>query len=257
MRAADDRNNVPDSSGSDKLTPGELTKSSREIRWLDNFWYYHKWKVIIAAFFLVVLVIGLVQIFSRVEYDVYVTVAVPYTMNADENGRFTELLQKFCPRDFNGDGDVLVYVQGYQVYSDSEYESEKAYWEVRSEQFQINSVYNQSQIRAFDQYLMNGQSTLLLLSPYMFETKKDNGHLLALADVYGEDPLPEGVTADGYGIRLSETDFYRNNPAARVLPADTVLCLHTPVLSVRNGKAQDDTAARKMFRAIADYRVKE
>lgn len=156
MRAADDRNNVPDSSGSDKLTPGELTKSSREIRWLDNFWYYHKWKVIIAVFFLVVLVIGLVQIFSRVEYDVYVTVAVPYTMNADENGRFTELLQKFCPRDFNGDGDLLVYVQGYQVYSDSEYESEKAYWEVRSEQFQINSVYNQSQIRAFDQYLMNG-----------------------------------------------------------------------------------------------------
>ena len=137
------------------------------------------------------------------------------------------------------------------------FRSEKAYWEVRSEQFQINSVYNQSQIRAFDQYLMNGQSTLLLLSPYMFETKKDNGHLLALADVYGEDPLPEGVTADGYGIRLSETDFYRNNPAARVLPADTVLCLHTPVLSVRNGKIQDDTAAREMFRAIADYRVKE
>ena len=67
----------------------------------------------------------------------------------------------------------------------------------------------------------------------------------------------EGVTADGYGIRLSETDFYRNNPAARVLPADTVLCLHTPVLSVRNGKIQDDTAAREMFRAIADYRVKE
>ena len=36
-----------------------------------------------------------------------------------------------------------------------------------------------------------------------------------------------------------------------------VLCLHTPVLSVRNGKIQDDTAAREMFRAIADYRVKE
>ena len=124
-------------------------------------------------------------------------------MNAEENGRFTELLQKFCPRDFNGDGDLLVYVQGYQVFSDSEYESEKAYWEVRSEQFQINSVYNQSQIRAFDQYLMNGQSTLLLLSPYMFETKKDNGHLLALVDVYGEDPLPEGATASGCPKRTS------------------------------------------------------
>ena len=68
--------------------------------------------------------------------------------------------------------------------------------------------------------------------------------MLALVDVCTEDPLPEGVTADGYGIRLSETDFYRNNPAARVLPADTVLCLHTPVLSVRNGKIHDDTAAR-------------
>ncbi len=33
-------------------------------------------------------------------------------MNADENGRFTELLQKFCPRDFYGDGDLLVLRAG-------------------------------------------------------------------------------------------------------------------------------------------------
>ncbi len=255
--SADERNNAPDASGGDKLTPGNLTESSRQIRWLDNFWYHHKWKVIVSMFFLVVLVIGLVQIFSRVEYDIYVTLAVPYTMNTDEREKFTELLQKFCPHDYNGDGSALVYVQGYQVYSDDEYASEKAYWESQGEQFQINSVYNQSQIRAFDQYLMNGQSTLLLLSPYMYETKKDNGHLLSLSEVYGDAALPSAVMADGYGIRLSETDFYRYNPAAQVLPADTILCLHTPVLSLRNGEKCDDTAAREMFRAIADYRVKE
>ena len=30
-------------------------------RFLDNFWYHHKWKTIIGLFFLIVLIIGTVQ----------------------------------------------------------------------------------------------------------------------------------------------------------------------------------------------------
>ena len=141
-----ENNSVTNQTEDGKLCPGSLTESSRAIRRLDNFWYHHKWKVIVALFFLIVLAVGLVQIFSRVEYDVYVTVAVPYTMNSEENAELSELLQKFCSEDYNGDGDVRVYVQGYQVYSDEEYESEKAYWEAQGEKFRINSAYNQNQI---------------------------------------------------------------------------------------------------------------
>jgi hypothetical protein len=252
-----ENNSVTNQTEDGKLCPGSLTESSRAIRRLDNFWYHHKWKVIVALFFLIVLAVGLVQIFSRVEYDVYVTVAVPYTMNSEENAELSELLQKFCSEDYNGDGDVRVYVQGYQVYSDEEYESEKAYWEAQGEKFRINSAYNQNQISSFDQYLMNGQSTLLLLSPYMYETKKDNGHLLPLSEVFGSDSLPDGTLEDGYGVRLSDTDFYRYNPAAQILPADTILCLHAPVLSLTSGEKYDDSAARELFRAIVDYKVKE
>lgn len=237
-----------------KLTPGDLTESSRTVRKLDNFWYHYKWTVIIGVFFLLIFIVGIVQIASRVDYDLYITVAVPYTMNATEKDDLIELLQKVCPRDFNGDGEVHVYIQTYQVYSDEEYASERAYWEAQSEQFQVNSVYNQSQIKQFNSYIMNGQSTLLVLSPYMYAEKANADLLLPIADVYGSEPLPVGVTEDGYGIRLSETDFYRYNPAAQVLPADTILCLHNPVWW---GETYDDSAAREMFHALADWRVKQ
>lgn len=237
-----------------KLTPGDLTESSRTVRRLDNFWYHYKWTVIIGAFFLLILIVGIVQIVSHVDYDLYITVAVPYTMNATEKDDLTELLQKICPRDFNEDGEVHVYIQTYQVYSEDEYASEQAYWEAQSERFQINSVYNQSQIKAFNSYIMNGQSTLLVLSPYMYAEKADADLLLPVADVYGSESHPAGVTKDGYGIRLSETDFYKYNPAAQVLPADTILCLHKPLWW---GEKYDDSAAREMFRALVDWRVKE
>lgn len=239
-----------------KLAAGELTESSPVLRKLDNFWYHYKWVVIIALFFAVILIIGVVQICNRESYDIQVAVAVPYTMDAEEKDDFTALLTRYC-KDYNGDGKTLVYLHTNQIYSDEEYQSERAYWEAQSEQFYIDSSYNSNQLEDLEQYLMNGECNLLFVSPYIYETKRDNGHLLAVSEVYGEDELPNGVTADGYGIRLSETDFYQYSPAAQVLPADTILCLQAPIISVKDWNKSDDSDAREMFRAIADHRVKE
>ena len=32
----------------------KLTSSNKILTWLSNFWYYHKWKVIIIAFFAII-----------------------------------------------------------------------------------------------------------------------------------------------------------------------------------------------------------
>ena len=46
-----------------------ITASSPFMRWLDNFWYHHKWKVIIIAFFAIVIIIGVVQMLSKEDSD--------------------------------------------------------------------------------------------------------------------------------------------------------------------------------------------
>lgn len=242
--------------GEEKLSPVSLTESSRALRWLDNFWYHHKWGVIVTLFFAVILIVGIVQICDRESYDMQVSVAVPYTMKAQEKEDFVDLLAQFC-RDYNEDGKTLVFAQTNQVYSAEEYESEKAYWEEQSEQFYIDSAYNSSQLENFEQYIMQGECTLMFLSPYVYSLKKESDHLLPLVELYGDAALPSGATEDGLGIRLAETDFYRYNPAAHALPADTIICLQRPLIDMKNWKTYDDSHAREVFRAIADYCVKE
>ena len=46
---------------SDKLEAGDIKAASPALRWLDNFWYHHKWKVIIISFFVVVFAVGIFQ----------------------------------------------------------------------------------------------------------------------------------------------------------------------------------------------------
>lgn len=242
--------------GEEKLSPASLTESSRALRWLDNFWYHHKWGVIITLFFAVILIVGVVQICDRESYDMQVSVAVPYTMKAQEKEDFVDLLAQFC-QDYNEDGKTLVFLHADQVYSSEEYESEKAYWEQQSEQFYIDSAYNLNQLEDFEQYIMQGECTLMFLSPYVYSLKKESDHLLPLVELYGDAALPSGATEDGLGIRLAETDFYRYNPAAHALPADTIICLQRPLIDMKNWKTHDDSRAREVFRAIADYRVKE
>ena len=41
----------------------------------ENFWYYHKWKVIIAVFFVVVFIVCSLQMCSRDEQDITVMYA--------------------------------------------------------------------------------------------------------------------------------------------------------------------------------------
>ena len=68
---------------------------------------------------------------------------------------------------------------------------------------------------------------------------------------------PEGLTEDGYGVYLCETDFYRYSPAAQVLPDNLVLCILEPTLF--GGSSNEETYRQSVafFRAMADYRVKE
>ena len=109
---------------SDKLEAGDIVAASPALRWLDNFWYHHKWTVIIVAFFVAVAVVGLVQMVNRPRYDTSVCLASPYKMNKEERADMEALFQRICPDDFNGNGEKLVNLVEYQIYSEEEFESE-------------------------------------------------------------------------------------------------------------------------------------
>lgn len=241
----------------DKLQPGDLTERSRVLRWLDNFWFYNKWKIIIGGFFLTVLIIGLVQILGQDKYDTTVAVACAYRMDTEEREKFMELMGRFCPEDYDGNGEKAVNLRWYQVYSEEEYKEAVSEAAAESMYFEVNAKYNSDEYQNFNAYILTGDSSVVMVSPYLYSILADGHRLMPLSEVYGDGELPVGATEDGYGIYLSQTDFYQYNQAAQPLPDTTILCLLRATVS---GEASDpDTYSHSvaMFRALADYRVSE
>ncbi len=241
----------------DKLEAGSLTASSPALKWLDNFWYHYKWTVIVVAFFVVVLIVCTVQLLSRPNYDTSVVLGCTYRMNSDEHEALNKLLVNICPSDFNGDGEKQINIMDYQVYSEEEYVAEAESYEAESDHFPINRQYNTDEYNNFNNYTLTGESSVYIISPYLYELLRTSGRLLPLSDIYTDGELPTGAMADGYGIALSETDFYRYHPEVQMLPNSLILCLHRPTISGNSSREELYENEKTFFRAIADFEVKE
>ena len=241
----------------EKLEAGSIVEASPTLKWLDNFWYHYKWTVIVVAFFLTVGIICLVQFFTRPSYDTSITIACPYRMNNEERADFEALMESLVS-DFNGDGDKLVNVMIYQIYSEDEFLAEKESIEaVETGSFDLNRQFNLEEYNNFNRLTMTGENSVYLLSPYLYETLRQANRLKPLSEIYPDGTLPAGAREDGYGINLSETDFYKYHSAAQVLPDSLILCVHRPTL--KGAASNEATYANELtfFRALADYKVLE
>ena len=241
----------------EKLEAGSIVEASPTLKWLDNFWYHYKWTVIVVAFFLTVGIICLVQFFTRPSYDTSITIACPYRMNNEERVDFEALMESLVS-DFNGDGDKLVNVMIYQIYSEDEFLAEKESIEaVETGSFDLNRQFNLEEYNNFNRLTMTGENSVYLLSPYLYETLRQANRLKPLSEIYPDGTLPAGAREDGYGINLSETDFYKYHSAAQVLPDSLILCVHRPTL--KGAASNEATYANELtfFRALADYKVLE
>lgn len=243
--------------GTDKLEARSLTETSSALRWLDNFWYHYKWTCIVAVFFVSVAIVCLVQLLSRPKYDTSMVFATHYRMNNEERADFEDLLNRICPEDFNDDGEKKVNLVVYQVYSEDEYQAEaESYAQVESDRFVLNGKYNNDEIQNFNQYAMTGETSVYIVSPYLYQNLLEGKRLKPLSEVYSNGQLPAGARADGCGIDFAKTDFYMYNPAAQSIPDTAILCVLRPTISGNSSEADTYADELAFFRAIADYRVK-
>lgn len=241
----------------DKLEPANIEETSPVMKWLDNFWYHYKWTVIVVAFFVAVITIAIVQFVTAPDYDIHIVYAGYYRMDSEERARFEDTINGICPRDFNGNGEKLVNIRDFQIYSEQEMIEEQSRYEAEGDHFEINRKYNADEFNSFSNYSLTGDSSVYIISPSLYENLKSANRLAPLTDLYAGGELPAGAMADGFGIALGETDFYRYNPSVQMLQKDLVLCILRPNLVGANSEDKTYGEAVEFFRAIADYRVKQ
>ena len=240
----------------EKLEAGSVVERSPLLRWLDNFWYHHKWTVIVTVFFAVVLIMGLVQILSKDAYDVSLTYGGSYRMNDEERVEFEAVLNSLCPEDYDGNGKKAVQYMIYEVYSEKEILKLKAEAEEQGQDFVFNAKYNQDEFDNFTAFAGTGECSVYFLSPYLYEVLKASDRVLPLKELYGEQPLPEGALEDGFGVALKDTDLYEYHSAVQTLPEDTVVCLlRSTVWNMSGSREEAYRHAEALFRALVEFDV--
>ena len=207
----------------------KIKLSSPFLEKLENFWFYHKWKVIIGAFFLIVIGVGVFQMATKEKYDTQITVATHTIYYEEHLVSFEKALTSFMPGDVNGDGKKNLAVFRYKIFSEDEL---KAANEVDTDQNGNPIIYadpdfNREQITDLNSSIASGQCTVMFLSKSQYDAMVDKRDedvlLLPMSELFGGE-MPNGVADNGYGILLREIDAYKLE-GFNWLPSDTVICI--------------------------------
>jgi hypothetical protein len=216
----------------------ELVEQSPFLRWLDNFWYHYKWTVIISAFFALVLIVCVVQMFADPVYDINIGYSGTYGFSATEAEMMYNDLSAALPNDLNGDGARYAGFIRYQIYSEEEIKEEWKQVEQAREEAKakgedpaeitskINLAFNTEQYSQFTNSLLTGQCYIYLCSPFVYDTVKSSGRVCRLADLGGNVP---SYAYDECAVLLKDTPMYQNSEILQKLPEDTLVCLLTEI----------------------------
>ena len=230
----------------------EIKIESAAYKKLDNFWYYYKWHVIVALFVIFAVVVCTVQACSREKEDIQIIYAGGSYIEGDAYLEISKALSSVLPEDFDGDGKKNVGFVNYQIYSQEEIEELEKITLPDGTKNIVDKAQNSSNMTSYSSYMMTGEVSVCFLSEDLFENLKKNDRLRPLSDIFEEIP---DSSYDEYGIKLSETDFYKYNSSIRAMGEDTVICLMRQTVVGTSSNDEEYKKAVETFKAIAQFSI--
>lgn len=242
--------------GEDKLHPKEIKIEGGAAEKAVNFWFYHKWKVIISLFVAFIVLVACLQTCASVKDDVLVLYAGPCNIGASGVEGMSVALSEGLPRDFNGDGEKHASLVGLCIFSPEQVAELADKAKTDTSIVGVNTAFNQQELSSFDNLILTGEYSLCLLDPWLYERVASSGGFSKLADVLGY--TPEGAYS-AYAINFKSTAYAKAYAEQfQYLPDDTLLCIRNTnsMGSVVNKDAtlKKHSYAVEMFCAIVNYK---
>lgn len=225
-----------------------IENESRVAKAISNFWYHHRWTVIIVTFFVAVFIIILAQMLLRVDYDCKITFAGNYKLSSASQSMIANDLQGLMKEDLNGDGEKHVSIIHYSVYSESQM---KAANKDKDNGVIVNSQDNTTAFNQFFQFTGSGESSIFFLSEYLYDILKKENRLLPLNEIFGED-MPMGAMSDGFGVKLCDSALYARYSSFEIFPRDTVICIAKPLVWGNSSKEDTYNSIKAYFKEILE-----
>lgn len=166
------------------------------LGWLDNVWYHFKAPIIIGAFALVVLIVGMTQMFSKKENDVFFYFIGEGGFTAQGRDMFVNELSESFHVDSNGDGDFVLDIktEPFKLIVDEE---------TGLKRIDDNAFEGTTLSQRFNLEVMGGDCIIYIMEPAFFKANLD--YLASFEEELGF--VPEKAIM-GKGIKLSDLDFY-------------------------------------------------
>jgi len=215
----DNKNNQIPEEDSEKPEAGEIELDPNSFAGkLSNFWYYEKWKILIAVAAVLLVIVFCLQTCENSKTELTVMYAGSCYMSRSEIDEFSGLLSGFMPA---GSGEKSVDVCQLHIFSDEQLIK-------RIEEDGNDSVtkkMNQEELNSFDNLILAGEYSIVIVEPWLYQRVAKAGGFRKLADVCGK--LPENAY-DDYSVKLCDTALYKANPELFAgYTADTLICLRT------------------------------
>lgn len=228
------------------------------LKWLENFWYHHKWKTIVIAFFAIVLGIGIFQMTTKESYDVNVLYTGPAVLSQDQKNELASAFADVVPEDLNEDGAKTVLINGITVLSNEQVAEKEEEAKAESDSLYYDYNAREDAISQVSTLIATGNTVICLMDDYMYQKYKAENAFRPLSEVL--DVVPEEAI-DEYSIYLADTPFGSYYGACKALPADTILCLRKSSV-MNSGLSQKEAKAYyelcvETFKALFTFSVAE
>lgn len=218
--------------------------------WLDNYWYHYKWITVGIAFALIVLVICTVQMCSNEKDDLIIVYAGRNQLSSGEAENICSVLEAVCPEDFDGNGKKSIAISTYNILSEAQIKEIQSETDAGGNAGYVDKSYNSNQYDTYYSYLLTGESSVLMLDPWLYEKLVSADRLMSLSEALGY--LPDTACGE-YGVRLGDTALYAEYGVMRLLPEDTVICLMKPYVAGKSSKEEYYAYEKKMFEALVSF----
>lgn len=206
---------------------------------LKNIWYFYKWYILAGAALLIVGVALIVQCASKKDADLYIYWAGPVYLQDNAQEGICEAFDAVVPDEYGKNIALITTVYGENVKVAGK-EKEQVYYDYIGEK---------ATLEEFKTQLRMPNTVICLLSPACFKAAVSDAETLQkISEVLSE--TPDGLTENGYGIKLSSLPFYKSNSALSSFPEDTVLCVKSSSIF---RISSDYEKALDAFRAICNF----
>ena len=227
-----------------------MFKETKVYKWLDNFWYHHKWYLIIVGFFVIFAIIATTQLVTKKDADINMIYTGPHVFAVEEIHSVESAFEQVMTLDANGDGVKNASMLDLTLLT----EEQIKFTMEEAEKMGYEATFNAQELQAteknFNTQMFSGEAVICMLDPHWYEQVKESGGFMKLNDALGY--VPESAI-DEYGIRLHDTDFAKFFTAFKKFPEDTVLCIRTvTTMSIFKGVEKEEMRHSYHVQAFKD-----